>query len=234
MKQIGLAISCFLMFATVQAASFDCTKTETTRVEKIICANAELSRLDDDLNVAYKAALQEKEQAGALKRAQARWLAGLKDCQNADCLQMAYRTRIDELSQNLSDDRFVTILSKDKELCSAYKRYIEQKVETADQNTHDASPRCQRNFGEAFREFVSVKWREIKLQDHLELAVQAYRYIKFWPWSNPDMAPLLSDKQFKNQLDAVTLSYSNNSWRMWLGEADIGNNGHPETLLRVE
>ncbi len=40
-----------------QAASFDCGKAKT-RVEKLICANAELSKLDEQLSREYKAALE--------------------------------------------------------------------------------------------------------------------------------------------------------------------------------
>ena len=155
-------------------------------------------------------------------------------CADAVCVEMAYRSRIDELSSNQTQNRFITILSKDKTLCDGYKRYVAHEVATSNQYVHDASPMCQRNFGKAFPEFASVKWREISPDDHQKLAVQAYRYINFWPWNRPEVASYFTDKQFKVALDTIMVNYKHNWWHMWLGEADIGNTGHMETLLRVE
>jgi uncharacterized protein len=41
----------------IDAASFDCGKA-TSEVEKLICGNEELSRLDDSLSEAYQEALK--------------------------------------------------------------------------------------------------------------------------------------------------------------------------------
>lgn len=214
-----------------QAASFDCAKA-ATKVEKLVCGDAELSKLDEELNAAYKAALQDGKQSNSIKQGQKQWVKERNGCSDAGCLEMNYRNRIDEL--NLGQGRFITLLVKDKPLCEAYKHYVEQEAGTKNQYVHYGSPMCQRTFGEAFPEFTPVKWREIKPEDYPELAVQAYRYINFWPWNNPEMAPFLADSQFNGQLGGIKLNRSNNWWHMWLGEADIGNNGHPEMLLRIE
>ena len=216
-----------------QAASFDCAKAGT-KVEKLICGDAELSKLDDDLNAAYKSALHGQSKAETVKQAQKLWMKERNSCEDTDCVEMAYRSRINELKPTQTKDRFIPLLSKNKTLCDAYKRYVEHEVATSDQYIHYASPMCQRNFGKAFPVFTSVKWRKISPEDHPKLAVQAYRYINFWPWNRPEVASYFTDKQYKIALDTILVNYKHNWWHMWLGEADIGNTGHMETLLRIE
>jgi uncharacterized protein len=81
----------------VQAASFDCAKA-ATKVEKLICGDAELSKLDDELAASYKTALKDNAQADAIKQAQKRWLKKRDDCQDAQCLKIAYQSRRRELA----------------------------------------------------------------------------------------------------------------------------------------
>ncbi|MFH0784673.1 MAG: lysozyme inhibitor LprI family protein [Pseudomonadota bacterium] len=54
-------------------ASFDCEKA-TTKVEKIICDNAELSKLDEELNRIYKEALKKSFESEELEKRQKSWL----------------------------------------------------------------------------------------------------------------------------------------------------------------
>lgn len=84
-----------LVFATLtHAASFDCSKA-ATNVEKIVCGDTALSQLDDDLNVAYKAALQKNEkQAVAIRQSQKQWIKTRNDCQDSTCLTQSYQQRI--------------------------------------------------------------------------------------------------------------------------------------------
>jgi uncharacterized protein YecT (DUF1311 family) len=219
------------MTLSAQAASFDCGMAGT-KVEHIICDNQEISKLDEELSAAYKTAVQDKQKTDTVKQAQKGWMKERNLCSDADCLEMNYRGRLDEL--NPGHGRFATLLAKDKPLCDAYKRYVEHEAATKNQYVHYASPMCQRAFGEAFPEFAPVKWREVKPEDYPELAVEAYRYINFWPWDRPGVIHNLADNQFQGQLNLIKRNHSNNGWHMWLGEADIGNTGRAETLLRVE
>ncbi|MEO7622242.1 MAG: lysozyme inhibitor LprI family protein [Gallionella sp.] len=233
MKQIFWMVLGWLLLASAQAASFDCGKAQS-KVEHLICDNPEISKLDDDLSASYNAALQDQAQAKAIKQEQKQWLKERDICSDADCLEMVYRDRIADLNPEVTEDRFIPILSKDKQLCDAYKHYVEHEVATSNQHIHYASPMCQRNFGEAFPEFTTVKWREIKPEDYPELAVQAYLYLNFWPWSRPEVATYFAKGKDKLWLDTIKSNYKYNWWHMWLGEADIGNTGHMKTLLRVE
>ena len=250
-----------LLALSVQAAGYDCAKA-ATKVEKLICGDAELSKLDEELNAAYKAAVQDKTQAAAVKQAQKQWMKERNGCEDAGCVQNAYRNRINELVLNQRQGRFITVLSKDELLCEAYKHYVLWEINETQNNDrpqyrratslgdfgsltwYENPPQCKRPFGEKFSEFSSVNWREIKPEDYPELSGQAYRYINDWPWNQmaenwplknrPDIPQPLSERWFKEGTKEMISQHTINWARMWLGEGDIGNNGHIETLLKVD
>lgn len=75
------------------AASFDCEKA-STKIEKLICENAELSRLDEEMNAAYKAALKDSKHAGAIKQLQKEWVKERNACSDAACVKADYTFQI--------------------------------------------------------------------------------------------------------------------------------------------
>jgi uncharacterized protein YecT (DUF1311 family) len=95
-------IASLIAFATTfsYAASFNCEKASTT-VEKMICDNSELSRLDNDLNVEYKAHLSQKNPTESdLVSRQRLWLARRNECTDKNCIRTRYLTRISELTEH--------------------------------------------------------------------------------------------------------------------------------------
>ena len=86
-----------LLALPVQAASFDCAKA-ATKVEKLICGDAALSKLDEELNAAYKAALQDGKNADTVKRAQKQWIKERNGCLDAACVKRAYEMRLSLLT----------------------------------------------------------------------------------------------------------------------------------------
>ena len=82
---------------TVQAASFDCGKA-TTKMEKMICADEDLSKLDEKLAEAYKTALHSEKQPNVLQQAQQQWLTKRNDCVAVSCAKHAYETRLQTLT----------------------------------------------------------------------------------------------------------------------------------------
>jgi uncharacterized protein YecT (DUF1311 family) len=81
----------------IDAASFDCGKA-TSDIEKIICSNEELSKLDESLNKAYLKALERPDIRKQMIESQKQWLKNERNaCKNAECLKKTYETRIKEL-----------------------------------------------------------------------------------------------------------------------------------------
>lgn len=78
-------------------ASFDCSKATTT-VERMICADPEVSKLDVDLNVKYKAYLSKSANPDLIRQRQHYWLNTRNSCTNFGCLKIRYHKRIAELT----------------------------------------------------------------------------------------------------------------------------------------
>lgn len=83
----------------VAAASFDCAKASTA-VEKTICGDVELSKLDEALVAAYARVLAQATVPNSLRSEQRKWLRDIRDaCPDAACVKAAYETRIAELAK---------------------------------------------------------------------------------------------------------------------------------------
>lgn len=104
MKAWLVALAVVAGMTGAHAASFNCTKASTF-VEREICANPTLSRLDDALNADFQHMLNdfsnypvehppEHEQLMATQRA---WLKTRNRCTTTQCLIDSYRKRIDVL-----------------------------------------------------------------------------------------------------------------------------------------
>jgi uncharacterized protein YecT (DUF1311 family) len=100
---------------TANAASFDCGKA-TSRVERLICTDHELSDLDDALAAAYQTRLAEFPIPDDLRREQRHWLKKRDVCPDSDCVRRTYQRRLDEVAalatippEMFADDVFVEL-----------------------------------------------------------------------------------------------------------------------------
>jgi uncharacterized protein YecT (DUF1311 family) len=103
MKRLLIMVAGLVWIASAQAASFDCGKAGT-KVEKLICADAGLSKLDEDLNAAYKAALQDEKQARAIREAQKQWMRVRNGCTDDVCVKRAYDERLLLLKTTIANE----------------------------------------------------------------------------------------------------------------------------------
>src|SRR5579862_1268937 len=79
---VGLALVPMLSLA----ASFNCTKAATTQ-EKLVCSDAELSKLDEELAIEYRKALPGPQEPRVRER-QTEWLQQERNkCPDAVCLK---------------------------------------------------------------------------------------------------------------------------------------------------
>lgn len=82
--------------ASVLAAGFHCHRA-TTEVEKSICSDETLSRLDDELNALYYIVSHAPTISVHSKKLQTQWLRQRDQCNEKSCLASAYQLRIAEL-----------------------------------------------------------------------------------------------------------------------------------------
>jgi uncharacterized protein len=96
-KVFGLLLG-LLWTAGTMAASFPCEKARN-RIEKAICADAEVSDLDEYLGRYYSGARGAlRDSAPCLVADQKDWLSTTRDaCQDAACLKKAYLERLGQL-----------------------------------------------------------------------------------------------------------------------------------------
>lgn len=87
------SLDCLLLTLSAQAASFNCAKTQT-KVEKFICADSKLSKLDEELNAAYKTALHDEKLADFVRQKQKQWIKARNDCSDAVCVKHSYENRM--------------------------------------------------------------------------------------------------------------------------------------------
>ena len=87
------------------ATSFNCRAAKSA-VEYLICENADLGELDDELNEAYALALKSSPD---LAQSQKEWLANRDNCMDADCVKHAYLERIDYLSRTPSNTDYAAV-----------------------------------------------------------------------------------------------------------------------------
>ncbi|MFS2217973.1 lysozyme inhibitor LprI family protein [Telluria sp. Tellsp104] len=97
--QLTLLLS--VLATTANAASFDC-KLAQGKVEKMICADSGLSKLDEQLSAAYTqivGMVSDKQSEKSMQRA---WLRARNACTDIACLQHAYASRNSELRARLA------------------------------------------------------------------------------------------------------------------------------------
>jgi len=98
---------------SANAASFDCRRAQS-KVESMICADSGISKLDEQLDVAYthiRTMSRDEKTEKAMQRA---WLMARNTCADLACLQRVYTSRIAELrARSASNSPLVGIWKKE-------------------------------------------------------------------------------------------------------------------------
>jgi uncharacterized protein YecT (DUF1311 family) len=90
----------FLVSHLSLAASFDCKKAGTT-TERLICADSQLSAIDESLNLAYKTVLSSMQDKSFIVRWQREWLksSAVTNCKTVECLRPEFSARNDLINR---------------------------------------------------------------------------------------------------------------------------------------
>lgn len=157
------------MTLSAQAVSFDCAKG-ATNVEKLICGDAALSKLDEELNTAYKTALHDGQQADTVKQAQRHWMTERNNCADAACVKGAYEARLQAISsgKHVSNPkqkhRFTVTKGEGYAVCESYARFLNSLPD------EEAFPICYPKLSPSFPDLKEPDWEELDISAHLELA----------------------------------------------------------------
>lgn len=96
----GIMLVGLMLSFAAQGASFDCSKA-TTNLEKQICDNPAISKLDDEIGKLYQDTLNkaDEKQKQRLVAEQKHWLKHTRNiCEDEPCLKLAYWARQAELA----------------------------------------------------------------------------------------------------------------------------------------
>lgn len=95
------------------AASFDCRRVQG-KVESMICADSDISKLDEQLDFAYTHIRTMSRDDKTEKAMQRAWLRARNTCADLACLQRVYTSRIAELrARSASNSPLVGIWKKE-------------------------------------------------------------------------------------------------------------------------
>lgn len=84
------------------APSFDCAKASSGQ-DRLVCGSRKLSQMDVELSTLYSKARSVSADKNALKQTQLNWYKFQRNaCSDESCLEMAYESRIIELSEEVS------------------------------------------------------------------------------------------------------------------------------------
>jgi uncharacterized protein YecT (DUF1311 family) len=121
---LGLVLSVAAGAHAARAQSFNC-EAAFSAVEQMICSDKELSRLDVDLEGAYKAAARAPATRGSLVAAQRAWLARRDACADRACVHAAYEDRLAVLR---GDRRTGWVAYRNAALGIAFERSADRQV----------------------------------------------------------------------------------------------------------
>lgn len=99
MKKLFSLFTFIFLCSVSHAVSFDCLGA-TTFVEKAICTDPLLGKMDDTLSENYRYMLSSNIGDGAkkdLRVTQKKWLSERNKCTNNKCVADAYRERVDQV-----------------------------------------------------------------------------------------------------------------------------------------
>ncbi|MFV0597535.1 MliC family protein [Shewanella sp.] len=98
-----LAVALNIPAMAAEKPSFDCSKVQAGSIEEIVCQDAGLTKLDQQLAEVYAQATDKakNEQPPVLKAMQRGWVKGRNECWKSEdkraCVESSYQTRIAEL-----------------------------------------------------------------------------------------------------------------------------------------
>jgi len=99
---LGIALLALSMFSPLRAASFDCTKAQSS-TERMICGDPQLSKMDEDLGALYvRAKALAPDPVAFKKQTNLEWRYREKNCTDQQCLIDWYQRRTAQLAAVIS------------------------------------------------------------------------------------------------------------------------------------
>lgn len=218
-----LTVVALLWAAATQAASFDCAKASTA-VEKMICADAELSRLDEEMQTVHSQAYQYTADPVGFRAEQRQWLKTRDTCKDADCVAQAYRPRLGVLRSLLQAPKpcFRLLKRKWPEVASGHYPVCVDLLKSMNTLCGDL-PLCEWKVSPSVPSLSLPRWEELNPKEHLKLIQHMFQTPRTFnspekQWTPIPPEPLRNIHEGKARL-----------WRTWI---DADRDGQQEYVVR--
>lgn len=132
----ALLLSCVVTSAN--SASFDCRHAQG-KVESMICADSDISKLDEQLNFAYTHILMMSRDDKTEKAMQRAWLRARNTCADLTCLQRMYTSRIAELQARSASNSPLVGIWKKEFSCDQLSGIYEQRCKQGERDKFQLS-----------------------------------------------------------------------------------------------
>ncbi len=214
-----------ILAPTAYPASFDCTRA-MSRVEKLICGDAELSRLDEEMKTAYQQASQNAADPVGLRAEQKQWL-GLRDfCKDAGCVNQVYRARLASLYSMIQASKpcFRLLERKWPEVASGHYPVCVDLLKSM--NTYCSYlPLCEWKVDPFITSLSVPQWEELDPREHLKLIQHMYQGQSDFQAPEEQWEPIPPDT-LRNIHEGKT-----RLWRAWI---DVDRDGQKEYVVRFQ
>jgi uncharacterized protein len=202
-----------ILVCSVQAASFDCAKAQT-KVEKLICSDAELSKLDEYLATAYTKALKVDGKSAEVRNAQRQWVKERNSCIDVACVKHTYAARISSLTEVPAGNYSFTasqggIAVPDMVICQDFIENLKR--------LGNPPMVCDRKFHPSITQFTWPQWKPIDAIKHRDLVEQIWQNEIGWA----------HDENLRTSFEARA-----RSGEITLAVTQIPIDGKPTTILR--
>lgn len=228
----GLVLSC-----SVHATSFDCAKAQS-KVEKLICADAELSKLDEKLAGASVEVLKTTAPPASINQGQKRWVRQRNTCADADCVKSAYTARIALLSNAIdSNAKSATQAQKQEDTIKGefISTYVDSTacqlfVRNLNEFRHLSFNTCSPRLSPKFPEFSRPVWEEISFDLAMAEKVVKGRYEHEEASTFNTEHGKLQWESWRDRTHALRLAGRAHMWRTRI---DFDADGQDETMIRM-
>gem|GEM_PF-2866691 len=121
-RLIWITLGCLLL-SNATSASFDCAKA-SSKVEKLICSDSDLSKLDERMSTVYSTAIKSAIDPVFLRKEQKQWQIQRNACPDVSCLVNTYATRTIQLSTPRTDWPLPSINAADSKSCQTVAKHL--------------------------------------------------------------------------------------------------------------
>ena len=226
------------------AASFDCVNAGT-KVEKMICSNADVSVMDEQLTEAYKKAMETVSDKEALKKQQVKWLKEIRNkCLDYECLVQAYPSQVELLKASsgpsLGKQAVISLVHASAASTVNSKKPMTFKlvygdsypickpyVDMLNAAKYTEYPACERKILPEFSQFKAINWRKIENKQEMKQIIDARLNFNYMYYGDDRKDMLIKEKNEINKL------IDTSELKMYSFLIDIEKDGKNEELYKT-